>query len=258
VEEIFLQRFFPISRYINAKSEISMFRQGVEESFCETSERFKRMLRKCPNHGFEDIAQLSIFINGLRSNTKMLLDAAAGGTMMVPDANQAMRIIEVLATTDYQAQHDRQNHKKRGVLELNTANALLAQNKILTQQLEQMTAHMTLLPQKFHAVQSLQSQNVPLRCDFCGGDHPNGHCSYQNNAYEAEVNYMGNQGRQGGFSYNYPQGWKNNQNQNFGWKQDYNSSNKQGPFQQQHQSNSPSIPDRMNKVEDVLSKIMSA
>ena len=36
VEEFFLHRFFPISRYINAKSEISMFRQGVEESFCET------------------------------------------------------------------------------------------------------------------------------------------------------------------------------------------------------------------------------
>jgi len=182
VEEIFLQRFFPISRYINAKSGISMFRQGVEESFCETWERIKRMLRKCPNHGFEDIAKLSIFINGLRSNTKMLLDAAAGGTMMVVDADQATRIIEVLATTDYQAQHDRRNHKKRGVLELNTADALLAQNKILTQQLEQLTAHMTQLPQKLRVVQSLQSQNVPLRCDFFGGDHPNGHCSYQNNA----------------------------------------------------------------------------
>ena len=141
---------------------------------------------------------------------------------------------------------------------MNTTDALLVQNKILTQQLEQLTAQMTQLPQKLHVVQSLQSQNVPLWCDFCGGDHLNGHCSYQNNAFEAEVNYMGNQGRQGGFSNNYSQGWKNNQNQNFGWKRDYNSSNKQGPFQQRHQSNSPSILDRMNKVEDVLSKIVSA
>jgi len=59
-----------------------------------------RMLRKCPNHGFEDIAQMSIFINGLRSNKKMLLDAATGGTMMVVDVDQATRIIEALATTD--------------------------------------------------------------------------------------------------------------------------------------------------------------
>ena len=36
VEEKFLQIFFPISRYIKAKSEISMFKQGAEEPFCET------------------------------------------------------------------------------------------------------------------------------------------------------------------------------------------------------------------------------
>jgi len=55
------------------------------------------MLRKCPNHGFEDIAQLSIFLNGLRSNTKMLIDVVAGGTMMVVDVEQATRIIDALA-----------------------------------------------------------------------------------------------------------------------------------------------------------------
>jgi len=61
------------------------------------------ILRKCQNHGFDEIAQLSIFINGLWSDAKMLLDAAAGGTMMLVDADQATRIIESLATTNYQA-----------------------------------------------------------------------------------------------------------------------------------------------------------
>jgi len=36
VEEKFMQRFFPISRYIKAKFEISVFRQGADESLCET------------------------------------------------------------------------------------------------------------------------------------------------------------------------------------------------------------------------------
>jgi len=76
VEEKFLQRFFTIFPYIKAKSEISVFRQGADESFCETWERFKMMFRKCPNHGFEGIAQLSIFLNGLISDIKMLLDVA--------------------------------------------------------------------------------------------------------------------------------------------------------------------------------------
>jgi len=62
-----------------------MFRQGADEVFCETCERFKMILRKCPNHGFEDIAQLSIFLNGIRYDMKMLLDAAAGDIMMALD-----------------------------------------------------------------------------------------------------------------------------------------------------------------------------
>jgi len=86
--------------------------------------------------------------------------------MMVVDVEQATRIIEALATTDYQAQHVRQGHQKRGLLELKTAHALLAQNKILTQQIEQLTTQMAKLPQKLHAMHSSQSQNIPIRCDF--------------------------------------------------------------------------------------------
>ena len=114
VKEKFLRRFFPLSRYIKAKSDISTFRQGPDEIFCETWERFKVMLRRCPNHGFDDIAQLNIFHNGLRPDTKMILDAAAGGTMMTLDAEQASKIIDALASTDYQAQHDRYTVQKKG------------------------------------------------------------------------------------------------------------------------------------------------
>ena len=84
-----------------------MFRQGADEVFSETWERFKMILRKCSNHGFEDIVQLSIFLNGLKSNTQMLLDAATGDTMMTLDVEQATRIIDALASTDFQAPHTR-------------------------------------------------------------------------------------------------------------------------------------------------------
>jgi len=55
----------------------------------------------------------------------MLLDVVVGGTMMVVDVEQATRIIDALTSTDYQAQHDRQGIKKKGLLELNTSDALL-------------------------------------------------------------------------------------------------------------------------------------
>jgi len=91
-----------------------MFRQGAEEYFCETWQRFKMMLRKCPNHGFEDITQLSIFHNGLRSDTKMLLNAATGGTMMTVDAEKVTKITKVMTSIDYQAQNDSKNESKKG------------------------------------------------------------------------------------------------------------------------------------------------
>jgi len=186
------------------------------------------MLKKYLNHGFEDIVQLGIFLNGLRSDTKMLLDVAVGGTMMALDVEQATRTIDALSSTDYQAQHDRQGIQKKRLLE----NALLCQNKILTQQIEQLTTQMAKLPQQLHVVHSSQSQSHPIRCDFCGGDHPNGHCSYQNNSPEAKVNYMGNQGREGGFF------------------------NNQGPFQQQQQPLYPSDTARLNKLEDTVEKFI--
>ena len=56
--------------------------------------------------------------------------------MMVVDVEQATRIINALASINYQTQHDRQGIQKKGLLELNTSDALLAQNKIMTQQIE--------------------------------------------------------------------------------------------------------------------------
>jgi len=65
----------------------------------------------------------------------MILHAAAEGTMMVVDVEQANRIIDALTSTDYQAQNDRHNFQKKGVFELNTNDAILAQNNMLTQQM---------------------------------------------------------------------------------------------------------------------------
>jgi len=74
-----------------------------DEASCDAWEHFKVMLRRCPNHGFEDIVYLSIFHNGLRANIKMILDVVAGGTMMTVDIEQATRIIDALTSTYYQA-----------------------------------------------------------------------------------------------------------------------------------------------------------
>ena len=69
---------------------------------------------------------------------------------------------------------------------------------------------MAKLPQQLKVEQAFQGQSQPIRCDLCGGDHSNGHYSYQNNSSEEEAHYMRNQGRQGGFSNKISQGWRSN------------------------------------------------
>jgi len=56
MEKKFLQKFFPLSWLIKAKSDIFNFRQGADEAFCVAWDRFKTMLRRCPNQGFIEIA----------------------------------------------------------------------------------------------------------------------------------------------------------------------------------------------------------
>jgi len=64
--------------------------------------------------------------------------------------------------------------------------ALLSKNKILTQQIEQLIAQMAKLSQDLYVVHSSQSQSQPIMCDFCGHDHPNRYCLYQNNSPKTE------------------------------------------------------------------------
>jgi len=66
------------------------------------------------------------------------------------------------------------------VLDLSTSDAILAQNKILTQQIEALTKQMSKMTQQLHVVNSYSIHNQALKCDFCGGHHFNGQCSYLN------------------------------------------------------------------------------
>jgi len=53
VETMFLAHFFPSSKITEAKVAIATFVQHVDEPLSGACERFKALLRKCLNHGFE-------------------------------------------------------------------------------------------------------------------------------------------------------------------------------------------------------------
>ncbi|XP_058741289.1 uncharacterized protein LOC131613657 [Vicia villosa] len=53
LEEKILERYFPQSRFMEAKTAIAVFNQGSNESLNDAWERFKSMLRKCKGHGYQ-------------------------------------------------------------------------------------------------------------------------------------------------------------------------------------------------------------
>ncbi|KOM48559.1 hypothetical protein LR48_Vigan07g226300 [Vigna angularis] len=50
----------------------------VDETLGQACDRFKGLLRKTPTHGFDEPTMLNLFLGGLKSQTKLMLDASAG------------------------------------------------------------------------------------------------------------------------------------------------------------------------------------
>lgn len=74
----FLIRFFPSGKAAKLRSDILSFRQKGEENLYQAWNRFKLMLMSCPYHHQANEVLVHTFIKGLESNTKILLDSAAG------------------------------------------------------------------------------------------------------------------------------------------------------------------------------------
>ncbi|KAH1266799.1 hypothetical protein GmHk_01G002195 [Glycine max] len=132
--------------------EISLFHQFPNESLSEALDRFHRLLKKTPTHGYNEPVQLNIFIGGLRPQSKQLLDASAGGKIKLKTSEEAMELIENVAASDHAILRDRTYAPtKRSLLELTTQDATLAQNKLLSRQIEALTETFNKLPQQLQA-----------------------------------------------------------------------------------------------------------
>jgi hypothetical protein len=84
-----------------------------------------------------DLQQIHIFYNGLNRNIRGLLNASAGCSIRKKDVDEARALIETMANED--GTSDDLYGGRKGVVELGTHDAVLAQNKLLSQQIETLT-----------------------------------------------------------------------------------------------------------------------
>ena len=107
-----------------------------------------------------------------------------------------MELIENMAASDRAILRDRAYiPSKRSLLELSSQDALLAQNKMLSKQLEALIETLSKLPTQLHFGQPSPSSILQVvGCVICGGAHDSG-CCIPTEDTTHEVNYMGNQPR---------------------------------------------------------------
>ncbi|CAJ2651912.1 uncharacterized protein LOC123905413 [Trifolium pratense] len=143
LKKVFLARYFPPSKTAMLRAQINGFKKKDNESLFEAWERYKDMIRLCPYHGLENWLIIHTFYNGLLYNTRLTIDAAAGGALMDKPYNQAYQLIESMAQNHYQWGNERTSvekpQTKGGMYEVNELDLVKAKFEALTQKMESMT-----------------------------------------------------------------------------------------------------------------------
>ena len=98
----FLSKYFPRSKMVQLRKDILNFRQLPIESVFEAWERFKSLLRKCPDHKILLLDQILTFYHGTTSIDRDKIMLAAGGNFMRKTPQEAYDLIENMTHHHYQ------------------------------------------------------------------------------------------------------------------------------------------------------------
>ncbi|XP_073019334.1 uncharacterized protein [Primulina eburnea] len=160
------------------KIEISTFRQTDLEQLYEAWERYKELLRKCPNHGFEDWVQIELFYNGLNGQTRGTVDAAAGGTIFAKSLEQAYDLLEQMTNNSYQWPSERAGVKRTaGVYAVDPITSLTAQVSALTTQIAAMNKVSTSETESPSTV--AEEQSIPEKAQYVNNRNFGGFGGYR-------------------------------------------------------------------------------
>src|SRR3954466_2875947 len=242
LSKAFIYKYFPPSRASQLKNEILGFQQQDGETLYEAWERYKDLLRKCPNHELPKWVQVQTFYNGSLPNTQEMIDAASGGSLNNKTLEEAEELIETLASNHYAKTRDR-SRKQAGVYEVDQNTAFAAQMTAIQQQLNLLNKRI----------------DTPMKlCELCNGrGHTSSECQVGNPFAQNEqahyANFQRGQGNSYGnpYPHNYNPNWRT-QHPNLSWR-----NNNELPHQNQDmQQQSYRAPDKKPSIEDMFSKIM--
>ncbi|XP_022873169.1 uncharacterized protein LOC111392139 [Olea europaea var. sylvestris] len=237
----FCNKFFPPAKVAKIRLEIQTFQQRDGESYHEAWNRFKELMRKCPNHGITIGNQVQYFYTGLSSLSKSQVDSSAGGSIIGKSVQQCMDLFELIATTHSMFSSERVvPPKTAGIYEVDSSASTNAQIAALTKQVELLVKSQT---KGAHAVIAGPS------CENCGANHLIENCTSLGFP-EGQINFIQNGSRNfNPFSQTFNPGWR--QHPNFRW-----SDNQQGTSSNNNQPEKrPNLGEMFNQYMQKTDKV---
>lgn len=171
--EKFLLKYFPPSKTTKLRNKITSFEQDEGESLYDAWERFKDMLRKCPQHGLDLWVQIQTFYNGLYPHCKQAIDASAGGTFGNKTPEDVYDLIEEISMSSDTWQGSRGKGSRQGMYHVDTNTSLAAEMAALSSKFDQLQAHV-----------------LRVSCDLCGGP-PNTDVKHTIDRYISKTSKIG-------------------------------------------------------------------
>ncbi|XP_061354896.1 uncharacterized protein LOC133299455 [Gastrolobium bilobum] len=169
-------------------------------------------------------------------NTRTLVNAASGGSLKTKTPEEALELLESLASQEYDNAPVPQ--RRAGIMKLDGYDAILAQNEQILQINKKQQEQLDALTKQFTSSQVSSVNNIQITCGICAGAHATEDCGAPETAdvngiwHDQKVPY--NPGRNQ-YGNNQNQGWRNqNQNQHPGFSYSSNHQlNPPMPVQQQ-------------------------
>ncbi|CAN6712736.1 unnamed protein product [Malus baccata var. baccata] len=143
MKRAFLEKFFPTSRIILLRKNISGIQQEEGESFPTYYERFKSLVASCPQHQMKEELLLQYFYEGLLPLERQMLDASAGGALVdkTPMAAKVLIVNRALNAQQYEGVGQR-GPPRHQVHEVSSTSDLHSQLANLTSIVSQMAEGM--------------------------------------------------------------------------------------------------------------------
>ncbi|XP_075479457.1 uncharacterized protein LOC142520346 [Primulina tabacum] len=186
----FLIKYFPPSKTMKLRADITTFAQFEQESLYEAWERFKDFLCRCPHHELPLGLVVQTFYYGLLTPNRTMIDAAACGNLLRKTAEEGYELLEEMAASSYHPQSERNNQRRSaGVHQVTDLSVITAQLDVLNRKLDGLNMGGT----------AMRLQEI--FCEKCGGEHYVKDCQDGNPFYVPEGAPVNQNQPQGGQQY---------------------------------------------------------